>query len=72
MVAAFQAGPALEALRFRAALALDRSHAVGERGPRTLHSRARVAAWLDGDRAAGRTLSADLKWLEDVAAEADV
>ena len=35
-------------LQLRAARALDLTHAIGERGPRTMKCRSYLAAWLDG------------------------
>lgn len=56
----------MNTIRDRAALALDLTHAVGERGPRTFMARERVAAWLDG---ATRTEpAADVNWLLRMAA----
>jgi len=50
----------------RAALALDRTHGIGERGPRTMIARERAAEWLDGRTA--RMPRAAVEWLERVAA----
>lgn len=49
----------------RAVKALDLTHAVGERGPRTFNARQRVATALDG---ADKLTVADVRWLERVAA----
>jgi hypothetical protein len=59
-----------EALRERAAAALDATHAVGERGPRTMRARSVVARWLD---MCGRPrgLADAVRWLEHVRVEAD-
>ncbi len=48
----------------RAVNALDATHAVGERGPRTMGARLRIAAALD---CVGTIRVADLRWLESVA-----
>lgn len=57
--------------RDRAARALDQTHAVGERGPKTLQVRNRLAAWLDkwahGYTRPYRGLVGDLTHLEGVA-----
>lgn len=52
--------------RERAAAALDATHAMGERGPKTFRARALVARWLDlGGRVRG--LAGAVEWLESVA-----
>lgn len=56
------------AVRERCAAALDRTHAIGERGPRTLRARQQVARWLDLDGST-RGLLTQLAYLERVAAE---
>lgn len=48
----------------RAAAALDATHRVGERGPKTFQARQRIAAALDAGR---RPLVKDIRWLEQVA-----
>jgi hypothetical protein len=50
----------------RAARALDLTHAIGERGPRTFNARQRVASALDG---VGKLNIADVRWLERIAAQ---
>ena len=50
--------------RDRAALALDRTHHVGERGPRTYQAWERVALALD---TGARVSLQDVRWLESVA-----
>ena len=47
-----------------AAAALDATHAIGERGPRTFMARRRVAAALDAGK---KPLAPDVHWLEHVA-----
>lgn len=54
-------------LRDRAAAALDATHDVGERGPRTFQARQRVAVALDAGR---RPPLVDVKHLEKVARDA--
>ena len=60
-----------EAIRARAAKALDETHIVGERGPRTMMRRARLAAWLDGARSDHGVMTA-LRWCEYIARTAAV
>ncbi len=50
--------------RDEAAAALDLTHAIGERGPRTYNARQRVAAALDAGRV---PLKKDIEWLLNVA-----
>ena len=55
-----------EALRDRAAIALDLTHSpdLAYRGPKTYMTRQRLGTWLDD----GRVFKlADLKWLEHIA-----
>jgi hypothetical protein len=58
-----------KSLRRRAASALDATHACGERGPRTLGARSRLAAWLDGRLTykARHPVTSACAWLEYVA-----
>jgi hypothetical protein len=51
-------------LRDRAAHALDKTHAVGERGPKTFAARNRIATALDKGT---KPLLRDIKWLERIA-----
>jgi hypothetical protein len=57
-----------EVWRDRAAAALDLTHRIGERGPKTFQARERVAAWLD---IGGRVPKADIQWLEKVSKRAN-
>lgn len=50
-----------------AAKALDLTHRIGERGPKTFNARRRVAEWLDMGGAAPRGLRRDVAWLLQVA-----
>lgn len=60
------------ALRARVAKALDLSLSFAERGPRTMHARARLAAWLDDARAMPRgAVRSNLDWLETLIAKGD-
>jgi hypothetical protein len=52
-------------LRDKAALSLDLTHHIGERGPKTFQARARVSEWLDGAR--GAAPRKDIAWLLRVA-----
>lgn len=52
--------------RDHAAMALDHTHAIGERGPRTFNAQLRVAKALDG---IGALRVEDVRWLERVARE---
>jgi hypothetical protein len=51
-------------LRERAAYALDATHHIGERGPRTLAARDRIATALDEGK---KPILQDIKWLESIA-----
>ena len=51
-------------LKIRAAAALDMTHHVGLRGPKTINARERLALALDKGR---RVLVPDIRWLEHVA-----
>lgn len=53
----------------QAALVLDSTYHVGERGPRTLNARNRLATWLDTGRIRGglRQVRTDIAWLKKVA-----
>ena len=53
--------------RERAAAALDATHALGERGPRTFLARELVANWLDGGRHWSGRVATAVRWLERVA-----
>ncbi len=53
-----------EDLRLRAAAALDATHAIGERGPRTFQARDSLARWLDGESVTKREVMAAIRWLE--------
>lgn len=50
-------------LRDEAARALDQTHGIGERGPKTMQARMLVAGWLDGKTAPERKVKAAVKWL---------
>jgi hypothetical protein len=63
---------ASEALRWRAAKALDATHAIGERGPKTLRARDVLSCWLDGAPCGVRRVTAFCAWLEFAARVADV
>jgi len=56
--------PSTLALIPRAAKALDITHTIGERGPRTLLARQRLATFLDTKRGNHMQLYADIAWLE--------
>ncbi len=49
--------------RERAARALDRTHSIGERGPRTYNARQRIAAALDAGKLPTKK---DIEWLERI------
>lgn len=50
-------------LRDDAARALDQTHRVGERGPKTLAARELLAGWLDGLPVPERKVKTAVKWL---------
>ena len=56
----------ISAVALNAAGALERTHAFGERGPRTFMARQRVATWLDTGRGSLRKVRADIAWLNEV------
>ena len=56
-----------EKTRTNAALALDLTHDVGERGPKTMLARQRLAEWLDTGRGSVSAVKADIAWLKKVA-----
>lgn len=49
--------------RNRTADALDRTHQIAYRGPRTLQARSRLALWLDTGQGTGRQVAIDTAWL---------
>ncbi|HLE80151.1 MAG TPA: hypothetical protein VJA25_02540 [Dehalococcoidia bacterium] len=53
-------------LQQQAALVLDCTHGVGERGPRTFMARNRVAIWLDTGHGVITHIRADVRWLTHV------
>jgi hypothetical protein len=53
--------------RTRAAKALDLTHTIGERGPRTYQARKRIAEALD---TYGRIRREDVRWLESLLSRA--
>ena len=55
-------------LTLRAATALDNTHSIGERGPRTLNARNLVATWLDTKQGDIRKVRAAVNWLESLTA----
>ena len=52
-----------QTLEQRAAAALDKTHAIGERGPKTFNARQRIALALDST---SKVAIADVRWLEQV------
>ena len=57
-------------LQWRAAVALDRTHAIDNRGPRTAEARKLVAAWLDDVSTYSTKVRHAVNWLEKVAEQA--
>jgi hypothetical protein len=47
----------------RATLALDLTHAIGERGPKTFLARKRIAIWLDAGGPIPPRVKGDSAWL---------
>jgi hypothetical protein len=58
----------ITALAMQAAGALDSTHDVGERGPKTLQARNLLAAWLDTGRGSLVKVRAAIRWLKSVKA----
>ena len=52
-----------EQQRQKAALSLDRTHSVGERGPKTFNARDNLARWLDGEPVSKRDMMSGIRWL---------
>lgn len=47
----------------KAALALDRTHSIGERGPKTYNARQNLARWLDGEPVSKNDVKSAIRWL---------
>lgn len=46
-----------------AATALDRTHKIGERGPKTYNARDKLARWLDGQPVSKNDVRSAIRWL---------
>lgn len=58
----------ITALALQAAGALDRTHDVGERGPKTFQARQLLAAWLDTGRGSHAKVRQAIAWLRSLKA----
>jgi hypothetical protein len=56
----------ITALAVQAEGQLDRTHAIGERGPKTFLARKYLAAWLDTGRGSIRKVQTHIKWLRGI------
>lgn len=59
----------IDILRNQAAEALDATHAVGERGPRTMNARNRLATWLDLGEGSISQVCSDIRTLRGTESE---
>ena len=57
----------MKTLKERAATALDYTHAIGERGPKTYMARQLLANWLDGAPTSKTKIEPACTWLEAIA-----
>lgn len=53
----------MQSIKQQAATALDRTHKVGERGPKTYNAREKLGRWLNGQPVSKNDVKSAIRWL---------